>query len=262
MPATQPATRLLYSAQVSRWRSLRRFVLGALAAAGLFGAAWAINEARQRALITLPAIIFDLATLVALLLGAISTVRTGLNLWRFVLRPSVTINVYDQGIQWNQGRSRHTFRWKQLQRYRVGRGSRIMEFLNEDKQNHTRLVFTRAHGQPDEFGDVVAPYAAFVTSKMIAESLRHDRAVRLHPRLTIYPGGIEARNVEIPWSELDVAVKGSRLVISRREANGRFRVVKRYRTNSVDNVGGFMEVVHGMLPRAQPERFRRQTPVR
>jgi hypothetical protein len=262
MSGTQPATRLLYTAQVSRWRSLRRFVLGVVTAAALAGAAWAVNEVRVRGLVDIPPIIFDLATLVAILLAAIAAVRAGLNLWRFIFRPSVTINVYDQGILWKRGGQRMTFRWKQLQRYRVGRGRRTLEFLNDDKQNHTRLDFTRQYGNPDEFGDVVAPYAAYVTSKLIAESLRHDRAVRLHPKLTIYPGGIEARNVEIPWSDLDVAVKGSRLVVSRRDTNGRFRVVKRYATTSVDNVGGFMEVIHGMLPQHQPERFRRQTPVR
>ena len=66
--------------------------------------------------------------------------------------------------------------------------------------------------------------------------------MRLHSRLTVYPGGVEAGKTEIPWSELDATVKNGRLLVRRRERSG-FKTIRRYSIHSVDNVGGFLEIV-------------------
>jgi hypothetical protein len=88
--------------------------------------------------------------------------------------------------------------------------------------------------------------------------LREEKPVKIHPRLTVWPGGVEVGRQEIPWSELDVRLKGSQLIIRRKNRSGKFRTVRRYNARKVDNVGGFMELVSATIPNYQRERFEKR----
>jgi hypothetical protein len=102
--------------------------------------------------------------------------------------------------------------------------------------------FTSVHGDPRLFARIVRPYAAYVTSVKLSRALRQDHPVLLHPRLTLYPGGVEAGKTEIHWSALDAVVKNGRLIVRRRD-RGEIKTIRRYPLHSVDNVGGFLEIV-------------------
>ncbi len=65
--------------------------------------------------------------------------------------------------------------------------------------------------------------------------------MRLHPRLIVWPGGLQVGKNEYAWGTLNVAVTGSRLVIRARQ-KGKIRTVRRFNTHTVDNLGGFMEL--------------------
>lgn len=241
-------SRVLYSMEIRRSRYFRRFLLLLVAVLAVAGAYLALNEAALRGLAD--SLLLDVGKAVAIVLLVVLAVRGLYNLSQTFIRRSESLNVYNKGFIWTRDGKPYKYRWTDLARFREG--ARAVYLLNrpvvqwgahELQMEDERLFKFRAyHGNTRRFARVVRPYAAYVTSVKISRLLRQDRPVRLHPRLTLYPGGVEAGKAQIHWSELDLLVRGGQLLVRRRRGKG-IKTVRRYSIASVDNVGGFIDLV-------------------
>jgi hypothetical protein len=241
-------SRVLYSMEIRRSRYFRRFLLLLVVALAVAGAYVSLNLASARGLAD--PLLLDVGKAVAILLLAILAVRGLYNLIQTFIRRSESLNVYNKGFIWNRGGKVYKYRWTDLVCFREGAraiylfgrpvfqwGAHVLQMEDE------RLFkFRSYHGSTRTFARVVRPYAAYVTSVKISRLLRQDRPVRLHPRLTLYPGGVEAGKTQIRWSELDLLVRAGRLLVRRRHGKG-IKTIRRYSIASVDNVGGFIDLV-------------------
>ena len=117
------------------------------------------------------------------------------------------------------------------------------------------LNIDRRYGDLSPWAAYIRQYAARVTGVYIARAIREERPVVLHPKLTIWPGGVEVDKKEIPWSKVDVRLMGKQLVVFQRAESGNFQKVKAYNMHTVDNVGGFLEVAHSTMKNHQRDRF-------
>jgi hypothetical protein len=256
--------RLLYGASVRRRRFFSRFLRAVLIVAAAAGAFWALDEAVRRGLAD-PAYLLA-GQLVAVALGGLAAVRGLYNLWLWLSRRDESIRFYDKGIIWSSGNNQHKYAWHQLMTYREGaRGIYLMKWplVQWDGNRFTMadgssFVYTGRFGDTRAATEAVRRYAAYVTGVHMGRSLRAEQPVRLHRRLTVYPGGIESGKEEIHWSQADVRLDGGRLVIRRIDERGRARTIRRYRARDVDNVGGFLELTSATIRNHQPERFNRQ----
>jgi hypothetical protein len=246
--ATTSPSRLIYSSEVKRSRYFRRFMWLLLGTLAIIGAYVALREAALRSLSD--SLLLDIGKAVAIILGGFFAIRGLYNLVLTFIRKSETLRFYNKGFVWSQGNRDYKYKWTELARFREGArglyvfGRPILQWgahrLTMDDERVFK--FTSVHGDPRTFARIIRPYAAYVMSVKISQTLRQDRPVRLHSRLTVYPGGVEAGKTEIHWSELDATVKNGRLLVRRRERGG-FKTIRRYSIHSVDNVGGFLEIV-------------------
>jgi hypothetical protein len=260
------APRLLYKTQVSRrryWRRLPLLLLGAFAACGAY---WALTVAGRREVITTPWVI-DSGRLVAVALAALFFVNAGLTLYRALTRRSVRIQVFDKGITWRTSLRAEKFPWQDVTRVREGASGIYLgrtpllqwgahKLMTRDGDTFS---FSARQGDPRRFMATARPYIARVHGIRIGRTLREEQSVRLHPKLTVYPGGVEANGREIPWSRLDTLVSGGKLVIRQRTDNNRFKTIARYPIGSVDYLAGFLEVAQETIRNAQRERRKRTT---
>lgn len=254
--------RLIYGASVRRKRYFSRF-LRALLLLGVVAAAYfALDEATARGLAN--PLLLDIGKLAAVMLAGLLSVRGLYNLVMGLVRRSESLRIYDKGLLWSRGGQKHKYAWHQLAAYREG--TRGLYLVRSPLLQWGRNTFVMADGQrfryDHRFGDTrigseaVRRYAAYVTGVRMGQTLRSDQPVKLHPRLTIYPTGIETGKGDIHWSEVDVQLDGDRLLIRRLEPDGRFKTVARYAQRDVDNVGGFLELADATIRNYQPDRFR------
>lgn len=246
---TAPA-RVLFSMEVQRSRYFRRFILLLVAALATAGAYLALEQAAARQLAD--ALLLDLGKAAAIVLLVLLAVRGLYNLLLTFIRRSESLNIYNKGFIWTRDGRAYKYRWTDLVRFREG--ARAVSLFNRpllqwgthvlQMEDERTFRFRALHGSPRAFARVVRPYAAYVTSVKMSRLLREDRPVRLHPRLTLYPGGVEAGKTQIHWSELDLLVKGGRLVVRRRQGKN-VKTIRRYPISSVDNVGGLLDLVKG-----------------
>jgi hypothetical protein len=174
--------------------------------------------------------------------------------------------VFDQGIIWRTRRMVDKYPWTELSRYREGAsgltiGGRTLVHWGAHElimRDGAKFRFSYRQGDPQAFARVVRRYASRITGIRMGRTLREEQPVQIHPKLTVYPGGVEARGREIPWSQLDVQVRGRTLRVRQKQPNGKFRTVARYNTGTITNLGGFMEVAVATLRNHQPERFRKK----
>lgn len=243
------ASRVLFYAESRRSHYFRRFLwllLGTLTAAGAY---LALQTASQRGVAD--PLLLDVGQLVAIVLAGLFAARGIYSLILGFARQSQAVQLYSKGFLWTQGGRTYKYRWTQLARFREGaRGIYLFRRplllwgahqLQMDDERTFR--FNGRLGSPRHFAHVARPYAAYVTSVKMSRALRDDRPVRLHPQLTLYPGGVEAGKIEIHWSQLAASVKKRQLTVQRFDRN-RFRTVRRYALHRVDNVGGFLEIVN------------------
>ena len=241
---------VLFSAEIRRSRYLRRFIwllLGTLTTAAAYVA---LVEASSRGLASL--LLLDIGKAVAIVLGGLLAARGLYNLILTLVRRSESLQLYSKGFLWTRGGKTYKYRWTQLARFREGaRGLYLFRrplltwgahTLEMDDERVFR--FGSIHGDTRLFARVVRPYAAYVTSVKMSRALRDDRPVRLHPRLTLYPGGVEAGKSEIRWSEVNATVKNGRLLVRRSNQDKPAKTIRRYGLHRVDNVGGFLEIVN------------------
>lgn len=256
--------RLIYGASVQRRRFFTRFVRALFLLIVVAGAYWALGEAASRGLAD--PLLLDIGKLVAIVLGGLLAVRGLYNLIVGLFRRSESVRFYDKGLLWTRGNEKHKYPWHQLVSYREGaRGVYLARWPFFQTGSNTlvmadgqRFTYNHRFGDTRVGSEAVRRYAAYVTGVHMGRTLRSEQAVKLHPRLTLYPTGVESGKHDIHWSEVDVALEGDRLVIRRLEPDGRFKTVHRYAQRDVDNVGGFLELAETTIRNYQPERFRGQ----
>ncbi len=242
--------KLLFSAVIERKRYIRRGLWSLLAAAAAVGAALALEVAAGQGVIDT-----TLQT-VGLAAGLAATVffglRAALNLWYALRRRTERLRFFDKGFAWEQGGTTYKYRWSQLVTFREGGrgiyfGQRpIIQWgaYRLTMQGGRIFRVTPAHGDLRKFGAAVRRYAAHYTGIRMSRILRDkEGSVKLHRRLVLWPGGIEIGRAEIPWSELAINLRNTRLVVQRRDAKtGRFRTFRSFDARRIDNVGGLLEL--------------------
>lgn len=272
--------RLIYTVTVRRGRYIRLFLRALLGSLAAVAAYLALNEVVARGLIdpVANAALLDLGRTVAIVVAAWLGARALYHLVLALVRRTETISVYHQGVAWGTKRRSQKQGWSQVTTFRESAralrvfgqpllqwGAHVLTFEDESE-----LRFRPYHGDPRQFARVVRPYAARITSTKMGQQLREERPVRLHRRLTIYPGGIEAGTKEIHWDDLHLRVERHRLIVRQRDAERQARgktpwkVVARYSIDRVDNVAGLLELWKGVqqVRQAAQQRARQQAQLR
>jgi hypothetical protein len=239
--------RLLYQSEIRRsayWRRLPTLLLGLGGAAGAF---WALGYANRQG-VTDP-LLLEIGQTAAVLLGALLFVKLGLNLFRGLTRRSERIRAYDVGIKWQRGGRVAKYEWEDVESFREGASGvyvgkqPILQWGAHrlTMEDGTILKVTPAHGDARRFAHAVRQPIADVTSARMSRALRQELPVRLHRRLTLYKGGIEANGKPIAWSRVRLDVRGGRLRVRQRR-DGRVSTVARFGVGSIDNFGGLLEL--------------------
>jgi hypothetical protein len=240
-------TKLLYEVTIERRAYRRRFVrlLIILLATGL---AWvALGLAAERGLVD--EWVLWVGQLAAALTILLVSIRMLINLIRALARPSERLRIFNKGFTLERGTQKARYAWSALDTFResgqgiyLGKRPLIQWGAHTLLMNDKRLFKLRPrYGDLRQIARVIRPYAAEVTGTNMARSLRQEKPVRIHPKLIVWPGGLQVGKEELPWGILHVAVKGNRLVI-RAKQKGKIRTVRRFDTHNVNNLGGFMEL--------------------
>lgn len=257
--------RLIYQFQVDRRQHLRRFFWNLLAVVAAFGAWVALDTAAGRGIGD--PLLLRVGRVIALGVAALFTVRGLFSLIRALRRRNESARFYTQGFTWQRGKQNHKYSWSQVKTYREGvRQLRIGRLVlgqigaqTLTMRDGNEFKFTSVHGNARRFADAVRPYIADVQGERMGQALREQKSIRLHPKLAVAAAGVQAGQQKIRWSDLDVVLTRSRLVIKRKNAKGAFKTALSLPVHQVNNVGGFMEVASSTIKNHQPERFNIKT---
>jgi hypothetical protein len=118
------------------------------------------------------------------------------------------------------------------------------------------LRFTADMSNTRAFADAVRPYTSYVTSVRIGRLLRQNQSVKLHPKLTVTPSGVEAGKTEVTWADMDIQANRSGLTLRKRSPQGKFKTVRHYPLHALENAGGFLELAQGTIRNYQPESYK------
>jgi hypothetical protein len=256
--------KLLYQSVIERRKFIRRFVWSLLATVAAIGAGLALNEAADRGLVDANVVqVGSIASLVVIILFGL---RALVNLWRSLRQRTETLRIFDKGIVLQTRKGDQKIGWSQVTAFREGGngiylGKRpLVQWGGHRLKLQTGKVFkvTGKYGDLRQLGAILRRYAAHVTGIQMGQTLRAEKPVKLNRSLTVWPGGVEVGKQEIPWSEVEVQLKNSRLTILRKNAKGKFKPVRQYNVKQVDNVGGFMEIATGTIRNHQRERFEKK----
>jgi hypothetical protein len=203
---------------------------------------------------------------VSVVIGILFGLRALLNLWRTLVRRTVTLRIFDKGFVWVSSKREDKYGWSQLVSYREGGrglylGERpIVQWGADRLQMSDGRVFkiTGVYGDFREISRILRRIAAHFTGIQMGRWLRDEKPVKLHPKLVIWPGGVEAGKQEIPWSQVEVRLRNRHLEILRRSDSGKFKTVRGYNARQVDNVGGFLELATATIRNHQRERFEKK----
>ncbi len=254
----------LYQVIIERRKYMRRFVWSLLATVAGLGAFFALEEGKGRGMAD--ATLLQAGGIISLVAAGLFGLRTLANLWLGLRRRTETLRIYDKGIVLERPKGEQKYSWSQVKTYREGGhglylGKRpILQWggLRLKMQNGEKLVLGGQYGDLRLIGSILRKYAAHVTGIQMGQALRAEKPVKLNRRLTVWPGGVEVGKQEIPWSELEVQLKQNRLTILRLNQKGKFKPVRRYSVQQVDNVGGFIEVATATIRNHQRERFEKK----
>ncbi|MDX2136657.1 MAG: DUF6585 family protein [Chloroflexota bacterium] len=266
MPSMFDPPKLLFRAEVYRRRYSRRLfrlLLGVGAAAAAY---WALAYAARTG-VAVDGLLLDIGRLVAVVLAGYLAVLFGLNLYRTLTRRNERIQVFDKGLTWRKHKSLAKFGWSAIDTFREGAsgiyiGNRPLLAWGKHViflEDGNRYAFSHRQGDTRRFASAVRPYIARVTGARMGQTLREEEPVQIAKGLVLYPGGIEARNKEIPWSQLSVRVRNRRLQIRQHGGDNVFKTVATFPISKVDNLGGFMELTAQVIENYQPERRKRST---
>lgn len=248
MASATPKTRLFIESKVSRAPFFRRAWLSLLACIVLIIAIWGLHEAYI--LDKLSTELWTGLTIAVAIGGVLFLIRALINIVRWFRTKNETLKLFNKGIVRKRGTETVNFGWGSIHTYREG--SRALRLTMKNGQV---LNIDQRYGELDRWASYIRRYAAQVTGVYIARAIREERPVRLHPKLTVWPGGVEVDQKEIPWSEVDARLVGKKLVIYQRAKSGNFQKVRQYNMHTVDNVGGFLEVAHSTMKNHQRDRF-------
>lgn len=253
--------RLMYETVVVRKPFFRRFIWWLLGAVAALGAGIALSVAGERHVAD-PGLL-AVGQMVALILAALAAFRSVLNFIHWLRRRDEQVRVFDRGFFWRRGKDEYKYSWTQVSTFREGAravsiaGRPILQTGGHilKMRDGKVFIFTGIQGDTRMFARVVRPPLADIMGTNMARALRDGKSVRLHPALLMRQEGVNIGKKNIPWQDLDVAVKNSKLVIRKKDAKGKFQTARTYDTHSIDNLGGFLEVAHMTIRNHQPERF-------
>ena len=239
--------KLLLEITSSRRPYLRRFRFLLVILVMAIAAWFALEMAAARVPVDPRALLIGQLAAAAIIL--LVSMRAVVNLLRWRSRPNETIRLFNRGFTWERDGQKLQYSWGKLHTFREGgRGLYIgkrpivqwgaLTLTMSDKRVYK---LRPRHGNLRQIARIIRPYAAEVTGIHMGRRLRQEKPVRVHPRLVVWPGGLQIGKEEIPWRVLNVTVKGSRLIVQARDKR-KVRTVRRYRTYTVDNLGGFMEL--------------------
>lgn len=253
--STDEKNRLIFQYQSTRARFRGIFLRMAIVAAAAIGAYVALGEAAARGLAD--PLLIDFGKLAAIILGGLTAARSLIAFMRMIIRPNEEIRFYVKGFVWVRGgKESFKYPYPEVARYREGgRGiyvgmTPILQWGAHEievEDGHIFRVLPR-HGSLKRFADRLRNPIAYVTAAKIAGDLRAGKPVKLHPKLTVFPGGVEAGKTKIRWGDMAVLIQRSRLTIRKLDMErGRFRTARRYWIPTVDNVGGFYDLAQGTI---------------
>lgn len=257
--------KLLFQAVITKQPYRRRFWFSVLIIAATLGAWFALDMAGKRGLVD--ANLIDIGWLAAAAIVALMTVRAFVSLFRMITRKNETLRFFDRGFSWTRGDQKYQYGWGKVDVFREGAGGIYLGKRPLAQWGAHTLTMTDGqvfkvtpvYGNLRRFARAVRPYIAEATGVQMARALRDDQSIRLHRKLTVWPGGIEIGKHEIPWSGLNVKLEKNRLILQSKDSKGKFKTVKGYAIRSVDNVGGFVELATSTIRNHQRERFENKT---
>ncbi len=255
--------KLIYEVVVERKPYFRRFRLAMIGFLAGAGAVFALNEAYARQVADTN--LLNIGWLVAVVVSGLLFLHAVINLVRGWTRRNETLRFFNQGIVWTQEAATERYGWSKLATLREGgRGLYVGKSPLVQWGAHTLTMddgrvfrITPRYGNLREIGAVMRPYAARVTGMNMGRTLREEEPVQIHPRLIVWPGGVQVGKREIPWTDMDVRLKNGRLTIRAKDGK-RFKVVRTFPAHTVDNMGGFVELATTTIRNYQPERFKKK----
>lgn len=269
MSQDDAADRVLYAFEWQRRKALRRawatvIIAGLLMALFIALGLWRDLDAAQQPLVSL-------SRMVAVFIGAMFAIRAVFNLGRALFRRTQIAQFSREGFAWQVDNDIQRYRWSQLKAYR--KGARTWRFLGipvrrfgqhrltmNDKRS---FVIHHAITSPEAFEKALDPIIDSVMGEKIASILRSEQPVRLNAHLIVTKNGLVVmkgrKKIGIKWYVADVQHKGGQLIVRTAAKNGKFKTVQRFPTHTVDNLGGFLELVEATLSNHQPERFNVKT---
>lgn len=259
--------RLIFESQTNRRKHMKRFLLGILGAVGGFGAYVVLTQIEQRA--DVPPLLIRLGEVFALGVFVTFAVRALFALARGFRLKTETIRFFDRGLMWAIGDDKYKYSWGQLASYReafkqIKLGKRVIfqrgavHFTMADGQ---RFALTPPHGDLKKITDQIRPIIAELLGTRMGRLLRDGQTVPVHKQISLANKGIRAGKEAIHWKQVDVAVKGGKLIISRKDKMGRFVPVMKVPVAQVENLDGFIDVATSVMQNYQPERFGVETQV-
>lgn len=240
--------KLLLEVSLNRKPYFRRTWLSVMGVITALMGLWVLNEAEN--LGALPAGLWTPLTIAVALLGVVFLIRALVNFVRWSRTPDGSLKLYNQGIVRTTGKDTVKYGWGSIKSYREG--SRMLRLT---MQNGGVITIDRRYGDLSKWAAIIRQYAARVTGVYIARAIREEQPVHLHPDLTVWSGGIEVSKKEIPWSEVDARLVKKQLIIYQRAKSGNFQPVRAFKMETVDNIGGFLEVAHSTMKNHQRDRF-------
>ncbi|MCA0458088.1 MAG: hypothetical protein LCI00_29245 [Chloroflexi bacterium] len=248
MPAATPKTKLFVESKINRAPYFRRAWLSLLGCIVAILAIWGLYEASN--LEKLPSGLWLPLTIVVALGGLLFLIRALVNLVRWFRTKDETLKLFNKGIVRTRNGQNETFGWGSIKTYREGSKELRLTMKNGDV-----LTIDRRYGEFERWASYIRRYAAQITGVHIARAIREERPVHLHPKLVVWPGGVEVDKKEIPWADVEARLNKGKLTIYQKSKAGGFQKVRQYKMNTVDNIGGFLEVAHSTMKNHQRERF-------
>jgi hypothetical protein len=212
------------------------------------GLAWvAMDQARDRQLAD--GLLLNIGSLAAAAILILASVRFIITFVRWRRRPNETLRFFNRGFSWTHRGETSQYPWSKIHTLREGDygiylGKRPLiqwgshSLLMSDQRS---FKITTRHGDLRLIGKIIRPYVAEVTGTRMGRRLRDEKPIRIHPKLTVWPGGLQIGKAEYPWEDLNVRLKGDQLLIQAR-VNGKTRRVGRFNRRSIDNLGGFLDL--------------------
>jgi hypothetical protein len=256
--------RLIYQVVIERKPYFRRFRLSMFGFLAAAGAVYALNEAYNRRLADLN--LLNIGWLVAVVLAGLLFIRAVTSLVRGLSSRNELLRIFDRGLSWERNGTKIKYGWDKLVTFREGgRGIYIRNRPLVQWGAHTLsmddgqvLRITPRYGNLRKMSAAIRPFAADITGSEMGRTLREEQPIQIHPRLTVWPGGVQIGKREIPWTIMDVRLKNGRLAVRAKDEKGRFKVVRTFPGHTVDNLGGFVELATATIRNYQPERFKKK----